>query len=41
LAAGLRLLEAGRTARAEGPLHEAREYFVKFTQQNPGSAMYW
>ncbi len=41
MAAGLRLLEAGRTARAEGPLHEAREYFAKLTQKSPGSSIYW
>jgi tetratricopeptide (TPR) repeat protein len=41
LADGLRLLEEGRTTLAEKALNEARDYFLKLTQKNPGSAIYF
>jgi tetratricopeptide (TPR) repeat protein len=41
LAAGLRLLEEGRTTLAEKPLDQAREYFLVLTQKNRGSAIYY
>ncbi len=41
LAEGLRLLEEGRTTLAEKALSDARDYFLKFTQKNPGSAIYF
>ena len=41
LAEGLRLLEEGRTTLAENTLNEARDYFLKLTQKNAGSAIYF
>lgn len=41
LAEGLRLLEEGRTTLAEKALNEARGYFLKLTQKNAGSAIYF
>jgi tetratricopeptide (TPR) repeat protein len=40
LAAGLRLLEEGRTTLTDKSLGEARDHFLKLTQKNPGSAVY-
>ena len=40
LTEGLRLLEEGRTTLAEKTLSEARDYFLKLTQKNAGSAIY-
>jgi tetratricopeptide (TPR) repeat protein len=41
LTEGLRLLEEGRTTLAEKTLNEARDYFLKLTQKNAGSAIYF
>jgi tetratricopeptide (TPR) repeat protein len=41
LTAALRLLDEGRTTMAEKTLAEARDSFAKFTQKNPGSAVYF
>jgi len=38
---GLRLLEEGRTTLAEKALSDARDYFLKLTPKNPGSAIYF
>jgi tetratricopeptide (TPR) repeat protein len=38
---GLRLLEEARTTLAVKALNEARDYFLKLTQKNPGSAIYF
>src|ERR1700730_700370 len=41
LAAGLRLLEEGRTTLVEKSLGDARDYFVKLTHESAGNAIYW
>ena len=41
LAAGLQLLEEGRTTLADKPLNDAREYFLKLTEKTPGNATGW
>jgi tetratricopeptide (TPR) repeat protein len=41
LAAGLQLLDEGRTTLKEDALNRARDHFLKLTQENPGSALYF
>src|SRR5258708_22425981 len=41
LAAGLQLLDEGRTTLKEDALNRARDHFLNLTQQNPGNALYF
>jgi tetratricopeptide (TPR) repeat protein len=41
LAGALRLLEEGRTTLAEKALNDARDYFLKLTQKDAGSVIYF
>jgi len=41
LAEGMRLLQESRTTLAENTLNDARDYFLKLTQKNAGSAIYF
>ena len=41
LAAGLQLLDEGRTTLKEDALNRARDYFLKLTRENPSNALYF
>jgi tetratricopeptide (TPR) repeat protein len=41
LAAGLQLLDEGRTTLKEGALNRARDHFLKLTRENPSNALYF
>src|ERR1700682_5666456 len=41
LAAGLPLLDEGRTTLKEDALNRARDYFLKLTRENPSNALYF